>query len=404
MTATISQALATPPTPPDPTSDSDTAFSNKALAFTLWMTLFGTQLNTWTLQANQLAADLNSVNGVAMRFTYDGTSTVDGDPGNGKMRFSSLTQNAATVLRLDLLDFNSVNTGPLIDLFDDSSSVVKGLLGIRHGTDLTKYLIFEVTAVASPSGYKNVTVNNVASSSASPFTNGDPVVVSFTRNGDIATGTVTSQQIQNQTFEAVTTAGTSTAYTLTPSPANAGYAANQSYFVNFHAACGAAPTLNISGLGATINLVKQLADGTYANLAAGDVPINHRSRVTLLSTTQALVERGSWAGGAVAAAAYTTPVSVAFSATPTFDASKSNVFYLGSMTANVTAITISNPSDGQTINIRCPQDSTGGRTVTPGSSVRIAGTQGTAANGVAWMCLTYVLSATKWEGSWMTLP
>ncbi|OYY34792.1 MAG: hypothetical protein B7Y28_12345 [Polaromonas sp. 16-63-31] len=96
---------------------------------------------------------------------------------------------------------------------------------------------------------------------------------------------------QSQAYTAFTTAGTSTAYTLTPSPAITAYAANQSFFVNFNAASGADPTLAISGIATPPNLVKENSDGTYSNIAANDIPINHRSRVTLISTTQALVER-----------------------------------------------------------------------------------------------------------------
>jgi hypothetical protein len=96
---------------------------------------------------------------------------------------------------------------------------------------------------------------------------------------------------QSQEGIAYTTAGTSTAYTLTPVPAITAYVANQSFFVNFNAASGAAPTLAISGVATPPNLVKQNVDGTYSNIAANDIPVNHRSRVTLLSATQALVER-----------------------------------------------------------------------------------------------------------------
>ena len=95
---------------------------------------------------------------------------------------------------------------------------------------------------------------------------------------------------QNQEGIAYTTAGTSTAYTLTPSPAITAYAAGQSFFVTFNAASGAAPTLQISGIATPPNLVKQVAAGTYSNIAANDIPANHRSRITLLSLTQALVE------------------------------------------------------------------------------------------------------------------
>lgn len=119
----------------------------------------------------------------------------------------------------------------------------------------------------------------------------------------------------SQAYTAYTTGGTSTAYTITPSPAITAYAAGQSFFLTFNAACGAAPTLAISGLGAPPNLVKQLGDGTFANLAASDIPANHRSRVTLLSATQALVEDlppsiANGGTGAITAAAARTNLGV----------------------------------------------------------------------------------------------
>lgn len=96
--------------------------------------------------------------------------------------------------------------------------------------------------------------------------------------------------VQSQTYTAFTTGGTSTAYTLTPSPAIAAYTAGQSFFVTFNATSGASPTLQISGVATPPSLVKQLIDGTFTNIAAGDIPTNHRSRVTLLGATQAWVE------------------------------------------------------------------------------------------------------------------
>lgn len=97
-------------------------------------------------------------------------------------------------------------------------------------------------------------------------------------------------EIQAQTYTAFTTGGTNTAYTLTPDPAITAYAAGQSYWVTFALASGAAPTLAISGIATPPNLVKQAADGTYSNIAANDIPANHRGRVTLLNATQAVVE------------------------------------------------------------------------------------------------------------------
>lgn len=103
---------------------------------------------------------------------------------------------------------------------------------------------------------------------------------------------------------AFTTAGTLTAYTGTPVPSVTAYFAGLSFFVTFHVASGAAPTLAISGIGTPPQLVKQNVDGTYSNIAAGDIPVNHRSRVTLLSATQALVERLPVSAGGPAFSAY----------------------------------------------------------------------------------------------------
>lgn len=94
----------------------------------------------------------------------------------------------------------------------------------------------------------------------------------------------------SQSGNSGTTAGTSTAYTLTPSTALAAYTANSTFWVTFHTASGASPTLQISGLSTPPNLVRQTDTGTYTNIAAGEIPANHRSRVTLLSASQALVE------------------------------------------------------------------------------------------------------------------
>jgi hypothetical protein len=96
--------------------------------------------------------------------------------------------------------------------------------------------------------------------------------------------------IQRQSYIAFTTGGSGTAYTLTPTPALTSYAAGVSFSVTFHAASGAAPTLEISGLATPPNLVRRLEDGSYTNIAANDIPANHVARVTLLSPTQALVE------------------------------------------------------------------------------------------------------------------
>ena len=101
------------------------------------------------------------------------------------------------------------------------------------------------------------------------------------------------------------------------------------------------------------------------------------------------------------AAAYTTPVAVAFSANLSIDASLSNVFTIGALTGNITAVTINSPGDGQTIMMRFIQDATGARTVaTPGGGTQLIGGVDSRASTASWLILTYTALAGRWEGAW----
>ena len=143
-------------------------------------------------QENALAADMMDMvaqmaviaagGAFAIPYVFDATTT-DGDPGAGKLRLSSTTQNAATVMRLDLTSAGQDYT-TLIDTFDDSSSTVKGSIRLVKQGDITKWMTFNLTALATPSGYRNLTVVCTDSSTTSPFANGDPLMLSFQRTGD----------------------------------------------------------------------------------------------------------------------------------------------------------------------------------------------------------------------------
>jgi len=118
--------------------------------------------------------------GLTARYTFS-TTTTDADPGTGFLRLSAAV-NAATVLRASNTALNSVAFGPIMDTFDDSTSAVKGFIRLQHETDLTKWALYSVTAVASPAGYKNISIAHVGSGTA--FANNDPIVLSFMRTGD----------------------------------------------------------------------------------------------------------------------------------------------------------------------------------------------------------------------------
>lgn len=134
---------------------------------------------------------------------------------------------------------------------------------------------------------------------------------------------------------------------------------------------------------------------------------NSVSRIDISSTGAVAINlptSGSVPALRVFGAALTPTSTVSFSATPTFDALQSNVFELGALTANVTSMTINNPTAGQTIAIRVKQDGTGGRTVASPSGAKIAGSVGTTASAASILTLTYSSADSRWEGSWTNLP
>jgi hypothetical protein len=76
----------------------------------------------------------------------------------------------------------------------------------------------------------------------------------------------------NRTNTTQTTAGTSTAYTLTYGVAPAAYVNGEQYSFVVNQACGASPTLNINALGAVA--LRKFVNGAFTALVAGDLQAN----------------------------------------------------------------------------------------------------------------------------------
>jgi hypothetical protein len=120
---------------------------------------------------------------ITINYTFS-TTTGDADPGSGFLRLNQAAQNTSTVIRVDLLDAGAIDWTSVIDSFDDSTSTLKGYIRLVNATDYTKWIVFSVASIASPSGYRNITATVVGASSASPFANGDSVLLCYGRIGD----------------------------------------------------------------------------------------------------------------------------------------------------------------------------------------------------------------------------
>lgn len=99
-----------------------------------------------------------------------------------------------------------------------------------------------------------------------------------TTAADARTNLGISGAAQSQTAVAFTTGGSSTAFTLTPTPAISANAANLRFRVTFHTAAGATPTLAVSGK-AALNLKYKDYTGAKAAITSSEIPSGYTADV-----------------------------------------------------------------------------------------------------------------------------
>jgi hypothetical protein len=167
----------TPPTAPN--SGSPTNFSALMDAFLAYFVTLVAQLNAWLVSLGIIAAG----GGTATSYVFD-TGTADADPGANKIRFNNATQNAGTLISVNLTDANGVNMTSFFATLGLSTNVSsKAQVKLTKLADPTKWLEFKVTAYAATT-YGDITGTFFASSAASPFANGDVLTVSISITGD----------------------------------------------------------------------------------------------------------------------------------------------------------------------------------------------------------------------------
>lgn len=169
------------PEAPDPATDTPQVFSQKAAASVLAQRALPGQINAAMAEFSALAAG----GAYAFAYVFD-SATADADPGPGKLRLSSATQNAATVMRIDVLNQAGVSLAGLFDALQTVTSSIKGAVRIVKQGDPSKWLLFDLVSIGAGSGYRNATLAYRAGSAASPFANGDGLIVYMDRNGDSA--------------------------------------------------------------------------------------------------------------------------------------------------------------------------------------------------------------------------
>ena len=116
-----------------------------------------------------------------------------------------------------------------------------------------------------------------------------------------------------------TTAGGTTAYTLTPTPAITAYVTNQQFLIKMNAANTGASTINISGLGA-----KSLTKSGATALSSGDLAIDGIYAITY-DGTQFQVSGGAGSGGSNSWITNETPSGTVNGSNAAFDTASNYV-------------------------------------------------------------------------------
>lgn len=178
-------ALMDPSQNPNQLQDQETFDTNMAGLIDGFV-LRGEQENALADDMEELFATMSATAaGGAYSFPYVfDSSTADGDPGVGKLRLSNGNQTAAALLRIDNQIVGGVDISPVFADLGAVTSAKKGSIRLVKQSDPSKWITFDVTAVATPTGYRNLSVVSRVSSGINPFANGDALLVFIERNGD----------------------------------------------------------------------------------------------------------------------------------------------------------------------------------------------------------------------------
>jgi hypothetical protein len=128
------------------------------------------------------------VTGDAFLFTFD-TNTADADPGTAKLRFNNATYSSVTQVYIDLNEYEGSDVTGWLDSLDDSAGAVKGILKVFTANSPGIWVVFKLTSITAPAGYRKLNVTYVSDSGGSLSTTAGNTVVTFAPGGtDGATG------------------------------------------------------------------------------------------------------------------------------------------------------------------------------------------------------------------------
>ncbi|WP_273163240.1 hypothetical protein [Massilia timonae] len=144
------------------------------------------QMNALYDEMQQLFATMSATAaGGAYSFPYIfDSSTVNADPGVGRLRFNAPNQSAAGVIYVDHQVVGGVNIDSIYAVLAAVTSAVKGSIRIVKQTDPSRWVLYDVTGAVPGSGFRGLPVIYRSGSGGNPFASGDALMVFIERNGD----------------------------------------------------------------------------------------------------------------------------------------------------------------------------------------------------------------------------
>ena len=121
--------------------------------------------------------------GITLDYTFD-DDTSQTDPGAGKLKFNNASLSAATVLSIDDVNDNATDVQAFLRTIDDSTSTIKGHFRISNKSDSSDFALFTISSISEESGFFDVQCAYV-SGSANSFSDGEDVIITFARTGDV---------------------------------------------------------------------------------------------------------------------------------------------------------------------------------------------------------------------------
>lgn len=178
------QTFTAPPTAP--TTQNPTNFDALADLLVAWLSTMTAEHTTFSAYLATLVPQLllaAAPGGIVLTYSFDGASAAVANPGNGKLRLNNLSQSGATAMLANNLDSLNVSATPRLSMLT-STSAIKGTVFVYKGGDPTKWLVGRASANTAATGYYNITIGSVQTSTANPFTDGDSLVMILVPQGD----------------------------------------------------------------------------------------------------------------------------------------------------------------------------------------------------------------------------